>query len=108
MAEALYFHRLIVSTRDGNSQAAQHRNGAGTGRHLRSSIPAELVARASRPGIANPGQYFHVKRPNQVGFLIEFVEQWKELGASEQTRLLDRPVGVQGLRDWGGSSAVRR
>ena len=43
------------------------------------------------PGIANPGQYFHMKRPNQVGFLIEFVEQWKELGASEQTRLLDDP-----------------
>ena len=54
------------------------------------AVPEELNA-ALTPGIANPGQYFHVKRPNQVGFLIEFVEQWKELGASEQTRLLDDP-----------------
>ena len=43
------------------------------------------------PGIANPGQYFHVKRPNQIGFLIEFAEQWKELRAGEQARLLSDP-----------------
>ena len=89
MAEALYFHRLIVSTRDGTHK----RRSIGTVLGWSPSpvaVPEELNA-ALTPGIANPGQYFHVKRPNQVGFLIEFVEQWKELEAYEQTRLLDDP-----------------
>ena len=86
MAEALYLHLLIVSTRNGNNK----RRTIDTVLNWSSSpvvIQEDLVA-ALAPGIANPGQYFHVKRPNQVGFLIEFVEQWKELGADEQTRLL--------------------
>ena len=89
MAEALYLHLLIVSTRNGNNK----RRTIDTVLNWSSSpvaIQEDLVA-ALAPGIANPGQYFHVKRPNQVGFLIEFVEQWKELGADEQTRLLTDP-----------------
>ena len=89
MAEALYLHLLIVSTRNGNNK----RRTIDTVLNWSSSpvaIQEDLVA-ALTPGIANPGQYFHVKRPNQVGFLIEFVEQWKELGADEQTRLLTDP-----------------
>ena len=89
MAEALYLHLLIVSTRNGNNK----RRTIDTVLGWSSSpvaIQQELVD-ALAPGIANPGQYFHVKRPNQVGFLIEFVEQWKELTADEQTRLLADP-----------------
>ena len=89
MAETLYLHLLIVSTKNGSNK----RHTIDTVLNWSSSpvtIQEDLVA-ALTPGIANPGQYFHVKRPNQVGFLIEFVEQWKELGASEQTRLLDDP-----------------
>ena len=89
MAEALYFHRLIVSTRDGTHKRRSIETVLGWSPSP-VVIPAKL-AQSLTPGIANPGQYFHVKRPNQVGFLIEFVEQWKELGASEQTRLLDDP-----------------
>ena len=89
MAETLYLHLLIVSTKNGSNK----RHTIDTVLNWSSSpvaIPDELVA-ALTPGIANPGQYFHVKRPNQVGFLVEFVEQWKELGADEPTRLLADP-----------------
>ena len=89
MAETLYLHLLIVSTKNGSNK----RHTIDTVLNWSSSpvtIQEDLVA-ALTPGIANPGQYFHVKRPNQVGFLIEFVEQWKELGADEQTRLLTDP-----------------
>ena len=89
MAEALYLHLLIVSTRNGNNK----RRTIDTVLGWSSSpvaIQQELVD-ALAPGIANPGQYFHVKRPNQVGFLIEFVEQWKELETAERARLLADP-----------------
>ena len=89
MAEALYFHRLIVSTKDGRYK----RHTIETVLEWSSSpiaIPDALAA-ALTPGIANPGQYFHQKRPNQVGFLVEFVEQWKELSAEERARLLADP-----------------
>ena len=89
MAEALYFHRLIVSTKDGRYKRSTIETVLGWSSSP-VAIPDELVA-ALTPGIANPGQYFHVKRPNQVGFLVEFVEQWKELTADEQTRLLADP-----------------
>ena len=89
MAETLYLHLLIVSTKNGSNK----RHTIDTVLNWSSSpvtIQEDLVA-ALTPGIANPGQYFHVKRPNQVGFLIEFVEQWKELEAGEPTRLLADP-----------------
>ena len=89
MAEALYFHLLIVSTRNGDNKRRTIDAVLGW-----SSSPVaiqEELVDALAPGIANPGQYFHVKRPNQVGFLIEFMELWKELGADEQTRLLTDP-----------------
>ena len=86
MAEALYFHRLIVSTKDARYKRHTIETVLGWS-SAPVAIPDELAA-ALTPGIANPGQYFHVKRPNQVGFLVEFVEQWKELTADEQTRLL--------------------
>ena len=89
MAEALFFHRLIVSTRDGTRKRRSIETVLGW-----SSDPVPIpegLIESLTPGIANPGQYFHVKRPNQVGFLIEFVEQWKELGTGDQTRLLADP-----------------
>ena len=88
MAEAIYFHRLIVSTRDGSAKRRDIETVLGW-----SSSPVaipEPLAQGLTPGIANTGQYFHVKRPNQIGFLVEFAEQWKEqLDAGEQDRLLD-------------------
>ena len=89
MAEALYFHQLIVSTKDGSRKRRTIDTVLGW-----SSLPAAIpdaLASALIPGIANPGLLFHVKRPNQVGFLIETVEQWKELDAGERTRLVADP-----------------
>ena len=89
VAEALYLHLLIVSTR--NARNKQRTIDAVLSWSPSSVAIPQYLASALTPGIANPGQYFHVKRPNQVGFLIEAVEQWKELGTDEQTRLLASP-----------------
>ena len=88
MAEAIYFHRLIVSTRDGSAKRRDMETVLGWSSSP-VAIPEPLV-QGLTPGIANTGQYFNVKRPNQIGFLVEFAEQWKEqLDAGEQDRLLD-------------------
>ena len=90
MAEAIYFHRLIVSTRDGRAKRRDIETVLGWSSSP-VAIPEPLV-QGLTPGIANTGQYFHVKRPNQIGFLLEFAEQWKEqLDAGEQAKLLDDP-----------------
>ena len=86
MGEVLYFHFLIVST--STSRTEQRRIDT----VLRWSpspvaIPRELVA-CLTPGIVRLGQHFHQSRPFQAGFLIEFVEQWKEQGPDERQRLL--------------------
>ena len=89
MGEALYFYFLIVSTKDSIDEERVINTV------LRWSptpvvIPKVLVA-GLVPGIGNPGQMFHSARPFQVGFLIEFVEQWKEQDSFERQRLLDDP-----------------
>ena len=90
MAEAIYFHRLIVTTKDGRAKRRDIETVLGWS-SAPVAIPEPLV-QGFTPGIANTGQYFHVKRPNQIGFLVEFAEQWKEqLEAGEQTRLLEDP-----------------
>ena len=90
MAEAIYFHRLIVSTRDGRAKRRDIETVLGWSSSP-VAIPEPLV-QGLTPGIANTGQYFHVKRPNQIGFLVEFAEQWKEqLDSGEQVKLLDDP-----------------
>ena len=89
MGEVLFFYFLIVSTR--NSATEQQVIDTVLGWSSSPvTIPPELAAGLS-PGIANPGQYFHSSRPYQVGFLIEFVENWKENGPNERQRLLDSP-----------------
>ena len=89
MGEALYFHFLIVSTK---TSANEQRviDTVLNWSPLPVEIPIDLVA-ALTPGIAGPGQQFHTSRPFQVGFLIEFVEQWKEQGTDEQHHLLADP-----------------
>ena len=89
MAEALYFHLLIVSTRNGRNKQRTIDTVLSWSPST-AGVPKTLIAGLA-PGIANPGTFFYIKRPNQVGFLIEFVERWKELGADEQTLLLADP-----------------
>ncbi len=89
MGEALFFYFLIVAT----TNSANERNVIDTVLSWAPSpvaIPEGLIAGLT-PGIANPGQFFHSGRPYQVGFLIEFVEQWKEKEPDEQARMLANP-----------------
>ena len=89
MAEVLYFHFLIVATKN-SANELRVINGPLDWSATSVAIPPELVA-ALTPGILNPGRHFHVTCPNQLGFLIEFVEQWKEREEDEQSRLLANP-----------------
>ena len=86
MGEALYVYFLIVTTK--NSSAEQKRIDDVLGLSPQPvAIPPDLVA-ALKPGLVHPGQNFHANRQFQVGFLIEFVEQWKEQSQEEQDHLL--------------------
>ncbi len=89
VGEALYFYFLIVSTKTSANEQQVIDTVLGWSPSS-VVIPPELVAGLT-PGIAHPGLYFHSGRPFQVGFLIEFVEQWKEQGLDERHRLLANP-----------------
>ena len=89
MGELLFFHFLIVHTKSSTEEQRVINRVLGWS-PTPVSIPGDLVV-ALTPGLVNPGQYFHSGRPFQVGYLIEFVEQWKEKSPVEQHRLLDRP-----------------
>ena len=95
MGEVLYFHFLIVTTK--NSAGEQKVIDTVLGWSPSPvEIPQELAASLT-PGIASPGQYFYRSRQYQVGFLIEFAEQWKEKEPDEQHRLLANPWEFKGL-----------
>ena len=89
MAEALYVYFLIVRTADSTREQEQLDRILGWSPDPM-SIPPELVA-GLMPGLANPGLAFHTFRPYQVGVIIEFAEQWKQLPTDERQRLLDEP-----------------
>ena len=89
MGEVLYFYFLIVYTRN-SSNEQQVIDTVLKWSSSPVSISQEFVDGLT-PGIATPGLYFHTGRPYQVGFLIEFVEQWKEQDPNERNRLLDDP-----------------
>ncbi|MCY4625807.1 MAG: AAA family ATPase [Chloroflexi bacterium] len=42
-------------------------------------------------GLMGTGQSFHNHRPYHIGFILEFVEHWKQQPANEQQSLLDNP-----------------
>ena len=89
MGEAVYFHFLIVSTNNSASEE-QVINTILESSPAAVTVPENLIA-ALTPGIAGSGPYFHSTRPFQVGVVLEFVEQWKELAVTEQERLLADP-----------------
>ena len=91
MGEVAYVHFLIIWERAMGRATKRAR----IDRVLRMSplpvaIPSDLDGGLG-PGVAHPGTAFHRYRPFQVGFIIEFVEQWKELPQSERDRLLSDP-----------------
>ena len=89
MAEVLYVHFLIVTTADSADEEERVKRILNWS-PVPVSVPSELVAGLS-PGLANPGIAFHTFRPFQVGLIIEFAEQWKQLRADERDRLLADP-----------------
>ncbi len=64
-------------------------------------IPPEVTA-GLQPGLISGGRGFFSARPSYIGFLIEFVEQWKDQELSERNDLLHNPWGfsdfVQSLK----------
>ena len=95
MGEVLYFYFLIVTTKNSANEERVIDTVLGWSPSP-AEIPQELVAGLT-PGIASPGQHFHTSRPFQVGFLIEFVESWKEKRPDEQHRLLADPWEFKGF-----------
>ena len=89
MTEVLYVHLIVVSRKDSTGVQAQLQQVLNWSPQPM-AIPSEFVAGLT-PGIANPGQGFHRYRPHQVGLVIEFASQWKQLGPDECQRLLDDP-----------------
>ena len=89
MGEALYFYFLIVYARNSANEQRVINTVLGWS-PTPVAISPDLVAGLT-PGIANPGVAFHTYRPFQVGLIIEFTEQFKELESSERQNLLDDP-----------------
>ena len=89
MGEALYFYFLIVFTKNSHSEREVIETVLGWS-PTPVAIPSDLVAGLT-PGIAFPGIAFHTYRPFQVGFLIEFAEQFKDQEPSGRQLLLDDP-----------------
>ena len=88
MAEALYAQFLII-WKEGMGQEAKK---SGVEQVLSwgapiSTIPKDLID-GFTPGIAH-SQALLMYRPYQVGFVIEFADQWKTLERIERDRLLD-------------------
>ena len=87
MGEVLYVHFLIVTAKNSTNEQKRIEEVLGWSSQP-VAIPPNLVA-CLTPGLVSPGQNFHTSRPFHVGFLIEFVEQWKEQSPEEQNRLLN-------------------
>ncbi len=88
MGEVLYVYFLIVHTNDSDEEQETINTVLGWARSP-VAIPSDLVD-SLVPGLIYPGPGFYSYRPFQAGFIIEFVEQWKEQ-SNECTDLLDNP-----------------
>ena len=91
MAEVLYVHLLFISESGmgGDRKKQRLEEVLGWGAPL-STVPSDLVSGLS-PGLGGPGQRFFSDRPFHIGFIIEFVDHWKQLEQDERNRLLDDP-----------------
>jgi len=91
MSEALYVHFLVVWHGAMKSSTKRSRINQMLGWSKQPVVIPDGLADSLTPGIANPGTAFNTFRPFQVGFLIEFAENWKSQTPSEQERLLSDP-----------------
>ena len=91
MGEVVYVTYLIASRNAlGGEKKKQRIEHLLAGAPSSVAIPNDLVDGLA-PGIAHPGQAFISALKFQLGFVIEFVEQWKEQESNERDRLLDDP-----------------
>ncbi len=97
MGEVLYAHFLIIwrSGMKGGTKKSRIEEVLGWGAPV-STVPNRLVPGLT-PGIANLGQARSRALPNYVGFIIEFVEQWKELDTDKRIQLLRDPWTFKGF-----------
>jgi len=91
MGEALYMHLLFVheSSMKGTTKRTQINRVLGWSDDS-VTIP-ESLSQSISPGLGGVGQAFFNFRPWQVGFLIEFTEQWKQENSDTQESLLNDP-----------------
>ena len=91
MGEVLYVHFLIIWRGGMRRDTKENRIAEVLGwSEQQIPIPVDL-ATGLTPGIANIGQARSSIFPFMVGFLIEFVDQWKEQTQAERQRLLEDP-----------------
>ena len=89
MAEVLYFQYLVHHGIKGDTKRERvSRVLKWSGQEV--TIPADLIAGLT-PGIATVGASFSSGLPFYLGFIIEFVRQWKETSPSEQESRLSDP-----------------
>ena len=91
MGEALYVHLLFISEDGMHGETKKERveRVLGWSAPL-SRVPSDLVNGLS-PGLGGTGRPFFVDRDSHVGFIIEFVDQWKNLEQDDWNRMLDNP-----------------
>ena len=89
MAEVLYVHFLYMSSMGGDTKKRQVERVLGWGAPL-STIHNDPVNGLS-PGLGGTGRPFFSDRPFLVGFIIEFVDQWKKQEDDEWNRMFDDP-----------------
>ena len=95
MAEAVYVTYLIVwKGAVGRSQKLARINQVLGWTPNPAVIPDDL-ADGLEPGIASPGAFFTANFGIHPGFIIEFVEHWKEIDQDERVSLLDDPWGFK-------------
>ena len=91
MAEALYFVFLIIWRENMTGTTKENRINRILGwSDQEMGLPADLVPSLT-PGMVRIGRALSGGLPYYVGFLVEFVEQWKQLESDGRDRLLDDP-----------------
>ena len=91
MGEVLYAHYLIIWREGMKGSTKEERiNQVFQWSKRQLAIPDDLVAGLT-PGIARIGTAYSGFLPFMVGYLIEFVDQWKEREPDERRTIIDHP-----------------
>ena len=88
MAEVLYVHLLLIWPDTMGAQAKTDLINEILGWAPDDIQMPEHLVECLEYGIARPGMAYLTFRPYQVGFIIEFMERWKEQDDTERDRLL--------------------